>query len=145
MLSRQTSNMTRGRTEANTRQNSSVTPMSGSSAGRPENVNDDSSFWGLLRSNPSLLCTLILNPVLVLHLINGLLTFFYPGTIRHPISNTSIQPHLDVHANDGFCRLFTLVMVTIQSALYSSHAPKLALLTPPGEDGGLEEESTEED
>ncbi len=87
---------------------------------------------------------MILNPVLVLHFINGILTFLYPGNVQHPILNTSVQPYLDVHADDGFCRLFTVVMVTLQSALYSSHAPGLALLIPTDEDGDQEEGSAED-
>ncbi|EXJ65639.1 uncharacterized protein A1O5_11166 [Cladophialophora psammophila CBS 110553] len=65
------------------------------------------------------------NPVLVLHLINGLLSFLYPAATHNAIFDTSVQPHLDAHAQDGLCRLFTLFMVALQSALYSSQAAKI--------------------
>ena len=74
------------------------------------------------------------NPVLVLHVLNGFISLIYPDTVKDSHVNTSVQPHLDVHAHDGFCRLFTLLMVGVQSALYSSQAPKITFPAPLSDD-----------
>ncbi|KIW72788.1 hypothetical protein PV04_00963 [Phialophora macrospora] len=101
-------------------------PMN-STAGYEQSPSEDNSplFCRLLQMNPLLLLTTILNPVLVLHSINGFLSLLYPDVNPYSIFDTSIQPHIDVHAQDGFCRLFTVVMVVLQSVLYSSHVPKI--------------------
>ncbi len=112
------------RAESKPRQ-TSPTPTSHPLIGRQLSSDDSPSLWRVLRNNPLLLYTMILNPVLVLHFINGLLSLLYPDDLQYAALNTSVQPHLDVHANDGFCRLFTVIMVALQSAVYSSRAPKV--------------------
>ena len=79
------------------------------------------SIWRNIAINSSLLYTIIFNPVLVLHALNSILSFVYPTNLGSPTFNSGVQIHLDVHAHDGFCRLFTLVMVALQSALYFPH------------------------
>ncbi|OAP59623.1 hypothetical protein AYL99_06921 [Fonsecaea erecta] len=100
------------------------------------------SAWRVLQQNPSLLYTMIFcNPVLVLHCINGFLSFLYPTAAHDSMFVTSVQPHLDAHAQDGLCRLFTLFMVALQSALYSTQAARIT--TPPSSDGGTDERAVD--
>ncbi|OCT44176.1 hypothetical protein CLCR_00729 [Cladophialophora carrionii] len=94
-----------------------------SSMGHEERSSEDNrSFYRLLHKNPLLLYTMVLNPVLVLHSINGFLSLLWPDVNSYSTFDTAVQPHFDVHAQDGFCRLFTVVLVALQSVLYSSHA-----------------------
>lgn len=58
------------------------------------------------------------NPVLILHFTNAFLSLLRPQAIRDPIFNTWINPHLDVHAHDGLCQIFTGLMVVLQSSFY---------------------------
>ncbi|OQV04788.1 hypothetical protein CLAIMM_09620, partial [Cladophialophora immunda] len=112
--------------------------MNGASAKGPPSFRDTRSAWRILQQNPSLLYTMIFcNPVLVLHVINGFLSFLYPTATHDSIFDTSVRPHLDAHAQDGLCRLFTLFMVALQSALYSSQAARIT--TPRLSDGDTDE------
>lgn len=84
------------------------------------------SVWQSLREDRPLVCAIILcNPILVLHCVNGFLSLLYPNAMHDPIFDTWINPHLDVHAHDGFCRFFTLVMVALQSAVYTGQTLKI--------------------
>ncbi|KIX97139.1 uncharacterized protein Z520_07253 [Fonsecaea multimorphosa CBS 102226] len=116
--------------------------MNGASVKEQPSVRDTRSAWRLLQENPSFLYTMILcNPVLVLHSINGLLSFLYPAAAHDSIFDTLIQPHVDAHAQDGLCHLFTLFMVALQSALYSSQAARIP--TPSPLDGDTDERAVD--
>jgi hypothetical protein len=129
------SNMACGNAETDPQRTNPPAPMNGSSGHEQALSEDNPLFFRLLQMKPLLLYTMILNPVLVLHSINGFLSLLYPDVNPYSTFDTSIQPHIDVHAQDGFCRLFTVVMVALQSVLYSSHAPKITFPDSTSENG----------
>lgn len=60
----------------------------------------------------------VFNPVLLLHLVNGLLSFLQPDAMCNQTFDTWVKPHLDVHANDEFCKIFTVLVVVLQLVIY---------------------------
>jgi len=98
------------------------------------------SAWQRFQENQLILYTMIfLNPVLVLHSINGIISLLRPDINRNPMFSTFVQPHLDVHERDGLCQLFTVLIVTLQSALYSPQASKITIPI------SMDEDDTSED
>ncbi|EXJ89694.1 hypothetical protein A1O3_02761 [Capronia epimyces CBS 606.96] len=75
--------------------------------------------WRLIKENCRLLYPMVFcNPVLILHFVNGLLSFLQPNTVYDPTFDTWINPHLDVHADDEICKVFTVLVVVLQLAVY---------------------------
>jgi hypothetical protein len=124
-----------GNAETHPQRTDPPAPMNSPSEHEQAPSEDNPLFFRLLQMKPLLLYTMILNPVLVLHFINGFLSLLYPDVNPYSTFDTSIQPHIDVHAQDGYCRLFTVVMVALQSVLYSSHAPKVTFPDSTSENG----------
>ncbi|KAJ4511828.1 hypothetical protein HRR83_007278 [Exophiala dermatitidis] len=94
-----------------------------------------SLFWNsceLILENRTILYLMILcNPILILHLINGLLSFLRPSVLSDPAFDTWIEPHLDMHAHDEACKVFTILVVMLQLVLYRKE-----LLNEKRDDGG---------
>jgi len=108
----------------------------GESVARSATDEDDRSFGRVLQSNSFILYTVVLNPIFVVHVINGLLSLLSPDDVQHLDFTTSIRPHFDVHMQDGLCRVFTLMMVALQSVLCSSHSPRNPAPSVKSEDDG---------
>lgn len=76
-------------------------------------------------SLPSLLSTtylvpaIFLNPILFLHSVNTILTQILPP-VNDFSKATWTQPHIDIHANDGLCWSYTMVMVAMQLMVFGS-------------------------
>ncbi|MDI1493182.1 MAG: hypothetical protein OHK93_004970 [Ramalina farinacea] len=65
----------------------------------------------------------LLNPILFLHSMNALLSRILPPMIvdspnqpppYYPLGPSAQHPHLDIHASDGLCWSYTMVMVCAQ-------------------------------
>ncbi|KAL6244777.1 hypothetical protein RBB50_008305 [Rhinocladiella similis] len=77
--------------------------------------------WQMMKQDWPLVSTAVLcNPVLVLHAMNGLLSYLDPAGMSNPLFDTQVNPHLDVHADENFARVFTAVIVMAQLAAYRS-------------------------
>lgn len=75
--------------------------------------------WQYVKDDcPFLSLAVLSNPVFVLHIANGILSILRPNSIKNSMFDTWIIPHLDVHADDEACRLFTIVMVLLQLVIY---------------------------
>jgi hypothetical protein len=78
--------------------------------------------WRQVKDNRHILVpAVVCNPTLVLHALNVLSSCILPPE-PSPALNTWIQPHLDVHANTGSCKIFVLLMVALQLRIYVPNA-----------------------
>ena len=74
-----------------------------------------------LDMHPSLLDALglfipavVLNPVLVLHVLNYILTGALPTLTGYDTHSTYVQAHVDMHEDDFVCWVYTIVLVVAQ-------------------------------
>ena len=74
-----------------------------------------------INMHPSLLDALglfippvVLNPVLVFHVLNYILTSALPTLTGYDIHSTYVQAHVDMHQDDYVCWVYTFALVIIQ-------------------------------